>query len=136
MKKINLLLSCVVFLLSISNFAQNGMRRSNEGMDELNRKNQKEEFEKNKNQNIDKTVAVLKNDLQLDALQEIAIKQLLNDNIIKQGIIVKKEENQEEKIKALKSLSETTDSKIIALLNKEQKEKFLELKEAKKNKKK
>lgn len=136
MKKINLFLTCVFLLLSISNFAQNGMNRTNESMEETNRKNQKEEFEKTKNQNIDKTVAGLKKDLQLDALQEIAIKQLLNENIAAQGVIVKKEENQEEKIKALKSLSETTDTKIMALLNKVQKEKYTELKETKKKKKK
>ena len=136
MKKINLFLTCVFLLLSIPNFAQNSNIRSNEAMDEINRKNEKEEYEKIKNNSIEKTVAGLKKDLELDALQEIAIKQLLNENLIKQGIIIKKEENQEEKIKALKSLSETTDKKIMALLNKVQKEKYIELKETKKKKKK
>lgn len=111
------------------------MNRSNQEMDEINQKNQRAEFEKTKNQNIEKTISGLKKDLELDALQEIAIKQLLNENIAAQGIIVKKEENQEEKIKALKSLSESTDTKIMALLNKSQKEKYLNFKENKKKKK-
>ncbi len=135
MRKINLIFICLVLFLTIPNFAQNGMNRSNQEMDEINQKNQRAEFEKTKNQNIEKTISGLKKDLELDALQEIAIKQLLNENIAAQGIIVKKEENQEEKIKALKSLSESTDTKIMALLNKSQKEKYINFKENKKKKK-
>lgn len=135
MRIINLIFICFVLFHAVPNFAQNGMNRSNQAMDEINRENQRAEFEKTKNQNLEKTISGLKKDLELDALQEIALKQLLNENMAAQGIIVKKEENQEEKIKALKSLSESTETKIMALLNKSQKEKFLNLKENKNKKK-
>ena len=63
MRKINLIFICLVLFLTIPNFAQNGMNRSNQEMDEINQKNQRAEFEKTKNQNIEKTISGLKKDL-------------------------------------------------------------------------
>ncbi len=85
---------------------------------------------------VDKIMERLKPDLILDELQVIAISNILTESIKSQGMLIKAEVSQEEKIKNITVLSETTDRKIIEMLNKDQKEKYIVLQEEAKNPKK
>jgi len=82
---------------------------------------------------VGKIIERIKPELILDELQEIAISNILIENIKTQGMLIKAEVSQDEKIKNIKVLSETTDRKIMELLNKEQKEKYIALNEEAKN---
>ena len=136
MKKINLILGCIILFFSITSNAQSSFGRNNETNNEFQKEKRQEEIEKEKVKYIDKTISKLKTDIQLDALQEIAIRQIIVENSRIEGIILKKEESEQDKTKALTALYETTDTKITALLNPNQKLKYIELKEnlKKKNK--
>ena len=48
MRKINLIFICLVLFLTIPNFAQNGMNRSNQEMDEINQKIKEQSLKKQK----------------------------------------------------------------------------------------
>ena len=85
---------------------------------------------------VGKVMERLKKDLILDELQVIAISNILTESIRSQGMLIKAEVSQEEKIKNITVLSETTDRKILELLNKDQKEKYIVLQEEAKNPKK
>lgn len=85
---------------------------------------------------VGKIMEKLKTELTLDALQEIAISNVLKESIKAQGILIKGEGSQDDKTKEFQALSETTDRKIKEFLNKEQKEKYLILAEEAKNPKK
>lgn len=85
---------------------------------------------------VGKIMERLKPDLILDELQVIAISNILTESIKSQGMLIKAEVSQEEKIKNITVLSETTDRKIIEMLNKDQKEKYTVLQEEAKNPKK
>lgn len=78
----------------------------------------------------------LKPELQLDALQEIAIANILTGSIKSQTAIIKQEINQADKVKEIQTLSELTDSKIKQLLTQSQKEKYKDMQEDAKNPKK
>ncbi|WP_143394665.1 hypothetical protein, partial [Flavobacterium branchiophilum] len=71
----------------------------------------------------------LKPELNLDELQSIAIANILTSSIKAQGVILKKEASDEDKTNDIKALSDTTDRKIMEMLNKEQKEKYTLLKD-------
>ena len=64
----------------------------------------------------------LKTELNFDALQEIALKNLLIESLNAQGVIIKKEGSNESKSEDLRVISENTDRKILELLNPDQKE--------------
>ena len=85
---------------------------------------------------VGKIMERLKPELTLDELQVIAISNILTESIRTQGMLMKAEASQEDKIKNLTALSETTDRKVMELLNKDQKEKFIILNEEAKNPKK
>lgn len=85
---------------------------------------------------VAKIVEKIKVELILDELQVIAISNILTESIKTQGMLIKAEVSQEEKIKNITVLSETTDRKIMELLNKDQKEKYIALNEEAKNPKK
>lgn len=99
-----------------------------------------EEMEKARKENLEKLMERLKEDLNLNALQVIAIEQIYNESSKKQGIILKKEISDDDKVSALKSLGETTEKKVLDLLDVQQKEKYelikAEANNPKKNKKK
>lgn len=81
-----------------------------------------------------KAMEKLKSELNLDALQEIAITNLLVDNIKSQTAIIKSEStSQADKIKEIQAISEVTDRKIKEFLNEDQKVKYIALKEENKN---
>lgn len=85
---------------------------------------------------VGKIIERLKTAVNLDELQVIAISNILTESIRSQGIIIKQENSQVDKIKDMKALSEITDSKVMVLLNKDQKEKYLAFAEEMKNPKK
>ncbi|MBE0390935.1 hypothetical protein HNQ02_002153 [Flavobacterium sp. 7E] len=99
----------------------------------MNQMSQNREPEKPKEIPIEVTVGKImekiKPALDLDALQEIAIANVLTESIRSQGILLKDESNQEQKIKEFEALSETTDRKIKEFLNEDQKEKYKALNE-------
>jgi hypothetical protein len=150
MKNVKLIFSVSIVLLSFTISAQNNMGMGMNGnrngsmmgngaattnSTEFQNSRRKAEMEKEKEKSIERSIAKLKADLGLDALQEIAVKQILEESVRIEGIIMKKEESDEEKLKALKGHSETVDIKIKSFLTKEQIEKFLALKEDLNNKK-
>lgn len=85
---------------------------------------------------VGKIMEQLKPELQLDALQEIAIANILTGSIKSQGAIIKQEISQDDKVKEIQTLSELTDSKIKQLLTQSQKEKYKAMQEDAKNPKK
>jgi hypothetical protein len=78
---------------------------------------------------IGKIMEKLKPELNLDALQEIAISNVFAESLRSQGILMKAESSQEQKILEFKALSEITDSKVNEYLNEDQKIKYKALKE-------
>ena len=85
---------------------------------------------------IAKIMEKLKPALDLDALQEIAISNVLTQSMRTQGILMKTESGQEQKILEFQALSETTDRKVNEFLNEDQKIKYKAFKEDSKNPKK
>ncbi len=77
-----------------------------------------------------KVLEKLKPELNLDALQEVAIKNVLIENIKSQSAIIKSESiSQGDKSKEIQALNEVTDRRIKEYLNEEQKETYKSLKE-------
>lgn len=124
MKRVKITIA-LLFVFTLSAFSQNGYNRNNSmSTPTQNNEPTKEEIEKAREESLNKLMTRLTEDLNLDALQVVAIRQIYADNIKKQGIILKKEDSNESKSEALKSLSESTETKVLALLNPQQKEKF------------
>ena len=110
------------------------------GNGRMNQMNQGQSQEKPKDIPVEVTVGKimvkLTPELTLDALQEIAISNVLKESIRSQGILLKAETGQEQKIKEIQALSETTDRKINEFLNEDQKIKYKALNEESSTKKK
>ena len=115
-----------------SNYGNN--RRMNNGMDQSMAQQKPKEIPVEVT--VAKIIEKIKPELKLDELQVIAISNILTESIRTQGMLIKVEVSQEDKIKNIQALSETTDRKITELLNKDQKEKFIALNEEAKNPKK
>ena len=118
-------------------FGNNGMnsnRRMNSAMDQSRTPDKPQEIPVEVT--VGKIMERVKPALTLDELQTIAISNILTESIKTQGMLLKAEVSQEAKMENIKSLSETTDRKIMELLNKDQKEKYILMnEEAKKPKK-
>ncbi len=71
-----------------------------------------------------KMLSNLKEKLQLDELQTIAITNIITNSLRQQGVILKKDNNDDDKMEDIKALSETMDRKIMEFLSKNQKEKY------------
>lgn len=99
--------------------------------------NQQSQPEKPKEIPVEVTVAnivnLMKQALNLDELQVIAISNVLVESMNAQGVLLKQEYSQEDQIKNFKALSETTDQKINQFLSKEQKDKYVVFKEDRNN---
>jgi hypothetical protein len=110
----------------------NGMDRRTTGMSQSN---QAIPDDKPEEVPVEKTVATImermKIAVKLDELQVIAISNILKESIREHGILLKQKYSEEEQIKNFEALSEVTDRKIIAFLNKDQKENYLIFKENK-----
>jgi hypothetical protein len=85
---------------------------------------------------VGKIMEQLKPELKLDALQEIAVANILTESIKSQGAILKQEISQDDKVKEIQTLSELTDSKIKQLLTQSQKDSYKAMQEDAKNPKK
>ncbi len=151
MKTIQLLLVLTVILLcsttvsaqyGSNGYGNNGYGGGGYGSNNgrMSQMNQTREPEKPKEIPVEVTVAKimerLKPELNLDQLQEIAIGNVLAESIRSQGILLKAETGQEQKVKEIQALSEVTDRKIKEFLNEDQKIKYKELNEQSKNPKK
>jgi len=109
-------------------------RRMNSGMDQSRAQDKPKEIPVEVT--VGKIIERIKPELNLDALQEIAISNILLERIRTQGMLIKAEVSQEDKIKNIQALSEVTDRKIMDVLNEEQKEKYIAMNEEAKNPKK
>lgn len=74
-----------------------------------------------------KIVAYYKKELNLDALQEVVVKNIYIKSLKKEEILMKKEISDEEKKEEYKIISDMTEMEIKQILNKDQKEKFKNL---------
>lgn len=74
-----------------------------------------------------KIVAYYKKELNLDALQEVVVKNIYIKSLKKEEVLMKKEISDDEKKEEFKVLSEMTEMEVKQILNKEQKEKFKNL---------
>ncbi len=113
-------------------YGSNGYGRMNSGMGQEPSKPKEIPVEVT----VGKIIEKLKTEIDLDELQVIAISNILTESIRSQGIIIKQESSQADKIKNIKALSDITDAKVMVLLNKDQKEKYIALTEELKNPKK
>lgn len=82
---------------------------------------------------VGKIMENIKPELKLDALQEIAVANIITESIKSQRAILKQSISEDDKMKEIKTLSELTDAKIQQLLNQEQKEKYKQMQEEAKN---
>ncbi|TRX41326.1 hypothetical protein [Flavobacterium restrictum] len=83
---------------------------------------------------VSKIMEKIKPELNLDALQEIAIANVLIESLKAQGVIIKQESSQEDKMKDIQALSEVTDRKIMEFLDADQKVKYKLMNEESKTK--
>lgn len=139
MKYLNIL--TILFLLSTANtFGQyyNGLDRRI-GATPTNQQGPKQptpkEIEDSRNQQIDKQMIRLKEDLKLDDLQFIAIKNEILKSYKEVDILLKKEFSEEDKNNQMKAIQENTEKTVLSYLNAEQKEKYMALKTEKTKKK-
>jgi hypothetical protein len=114
-----------------------GLDRSIAGSDYSDRKDKPtpEEIEKMRSEQIDKYMLKLKDELTLDDLQFIAIKNEMISNSKNIDIVLKKENSQEEKTTEVKALMEKMNIRVKSYLNKVQKEKYDIFQEEMKNNK-
>lgn len=113
-------------------YGNNG--RMNNGMSQDRSQDKPKEI--SAEETISKIMLKLKPAVSLDELQEIAISNILLESIKRQGVILKQEANQSGQMKELQILSENTESKVIELLNDDQKEKYKIFSDESKNPKK
>lgn len=93
------------------------------------------EIEDSRNQQIDKQMIRLKEDLKLDDLQFIAIKNEILKSYKEVDILLKKEFSEEDKNTQMTAIQENTEKTVLSYLNPEQKEKYMALKTEKPKKK-
>ncbi|PWA07467.1 hypothetical protein [Flavobacterium psychrotolerans] len=108
----------------------NRMSQMNSGMNQGSRQETKKEVPIELT--VGKIMDNLKTELTLDELQVIAISNIMTESVKTQEVLIKKEGSQEDKLKEIQALSETTDLKIMYLLYKNQKEKYSKLIEERK----
>lgn len=125
-----------LLLTSFGGFSQNYYGMNRDLIDNSTPKKQStEEINKERNEYVDKYMAKLKTALNLDELQQIAIKNEIISNSKNIDIVMKKEDLGEDKEKEVKALMDKTEVIINSYLNKEQKEKYLLFKANKNDKK-
>jgi len=94
-----------------------------------------EDIEKERAENIDKSVEYLKTELKLDELQIIVIRKEIETSSKKIYAVIKNEEiSEEDKTKEIEAISDKTDTTINTFLNAEQKEKYKKFIENRKEK--
>jgi hypothetical protein len=93
------------------------------------------EIEEHRNELIDRQMLILNNELKLDDLQFIAIKNEIVKNYKAVDILYKKEFSDEEKNNQMKAIQESSEKTILSYLSPEQKTKYLDLQKEKPKKK-
>lgn len=88
-----------------------------------------EEIEKDRSERVEKFLTTLKEELKLDDLQVVVIRNELAANSKNIEIVMKKENVVEEKSKEIKAMMDKTEVVIKSYLNKVQKEKYVVLME-------
>ncbi|TDD97431.1 hypothetical protein [Flavobacterium cellulosilyticum] len=137
----------ILFLLSITSisaqygnngYGGNGYGRNgyNNSMSQMNQSQPEKPKEIPTEVTVQKVMDIMKPAINLDALQVIAISNVISESMREQSILLKQNYNQEDQEKNFKALSETTDRNINQFLNPDQKEKYLAFKEDMKNPKK
>jgi hypothetical protein len=134
MKKIQILFVLTVTLLCCTTvsaqygnngYGGRGYGSTNHRMSQMNQTRDAEEPEEIPVEVIvGKIMENLKKELVLDQLQEIAIANVLKESVRSQGILLKAETSQDQKIKEITALSEVTDRKVNEFLNEDQKLKY------------
>lgn len=114
-----------LLLTSVSAFSQSYYGKNRDLIDNSTpKKPTAQEIDNQRNEYVDKYMAILKAELNLDALQEIAIKNEILSNSKNIDIVMKKEDSQEDKNTEVKALMDKTEVIINSYLSKEQKEKY------------
>ena len=119
-------------------YGNNGYGRGGSGYNGINQNSNSEQprnEEKSPEEIVDVLMTKLTPTLNLDALQEVAIKQMLIDDAKSRGIVIKKETDKDAQFKEIQALNNKVDLGILSLLNSEQKEKYKVFKENKGNSK-
>lgn len=141
------LFAFALLVSSVSSFSQSYNPYNQRGYGSMNRdmtgahdntqsKPSQAEIEKSRTTKIEKFIAELKEELTLDDLQVIAIRNEITTNSKNVDIIIKKEISEEDKNTEIKALMQQTESRIGMYLNKIQKEKFAAFTAERKNPKK
>lgn len=102
----------------------NGMGRNGMGGGQMQHRQDEKPKEIPAEEHAKKMVSNIKEKFQLDELQVIAITNIITNSLKQQGVILKKDNSDEDKMEDIKALSETMDRKIMELLSKNQKEKY------------
>jgi len=132
------ILCYILFLFSISASAQFGSPYGNRmgglGGNQIPQNNEPKEptaaeIEKARTARVDNIMKQLKEDLTLDDLQYIAIRNELLSNSKSVEILMKSEISQEDKTKQMQAIQEKTEKTINSYLNPSQKEKYQKLKD-------
>ena len=134
LKNIKIVFCFFLLTLSTLSFAQygygngygnNGMGRSQIGSNMPSSYSKSEaDIEKERAENLNKTVEKLKTDLQLDDLQLFVIRKELETSSASIYKIIKSESTDEEKTTEIEAITERTDRNINGYLNEEQKKKY------------
>lgn len=106
-----------------------GMNRmGSQGMQGMNNRNPStkspEEIEKERTENLNKSIERLTKDLSLDDLQVIVIRKEIEASVKSIYAVTKTESSNEDKIKEVDAINEKTDRTINTFLNPEQKAKY------------
>lgn len=113
------------------NSTNRGFGNGNSGLNRIEQPSQApsaEDIEKQRAKNLEILIEKLKTKLELDELQVIAISDVINKSTRTENILMKKETDDAQKTLDMQAIAETTDRKIMEMLNKTQKEKFLYMK--------
>lgn len=128
MKNTRFFICCFVLLNIFAAHAQlgNNSMRNHKSQPEIEaeKKAREREFELDKAKAMEEAINNMKDELQLDELQLIGIKQIFSESTKSQGVILKKDMPQDQKREMLTAIAKTADIKVKALLNPEQVKKY------------
>lgn len=107
----------------MGNMRNNQMSQMSDQRDQERR--MRDNQKKMRDAQLEASLSKMKKDLMLDALQEIAVTQIMTESSQKQNAIMdKKESSQEEKLTQIEAILNKMDTDILVLLNPEQKAKY------------
>jgi hypothetical protein len=101
-----------------------GNQQSMQNTNNFGRNKSPEDLEKERTENLNKSIEKLTKDLNLDDLQVIVIRKEIEASSKSIYAVTKTENSNEDKIKEVEAINEKTDRTINTFLNAEQKEKY------------